>query len=319
MENYEILLKNGADPNLGIEDDGEPILMSIAAISESDEMVIALLKLLLKYGANINATDNSGNNALAIYDMGENLAKFLIENKINVNNVDNDGDTPLHTLEFQSYFYVKLLIDNGANVNAKNHSLITPLMYATHSKITPVEKIKLLLQSEANINDVNDEGDSALHYAAHKGTFEVMNELIKNGANVHAKNNKGYPPLMYTVDSIIEPLEKTKLLLQNKANIEESDNQEFTALHHATRHGSLEVIKELIKNGANVNAKSKTGRTPLMMAVISQEIILGKVLLLLENGANVNDVNNDNVNAIELARANNANPIVIQLLKKYMK
>ena len=78
-------------------------------------------------------------------------------------------------------------------------------------------------------------------------------------------------------------------------------------------------MNELIKNGANVNAKSKTGRTPLMMAVISQEIILGKVLLLLENGANVNDVNNDNVNAIELARANNANPIVIQLLKKYMK
>lgn len=63
-----------------------------------------------------------------------------------------------------------------------------------------------------------------------------------------------------------------------------SQGRTRTPLHWAAQHGHTEVVRTLIDNGTDVNARDVFGRTPLHLAVSHPEIIA----LLLEAGANVN-------------------------------
>ena len=124
---------------------------------------------------------------------------------------------------------IKLLIEAGANVNAKENDGRTPLMCAAdkgHSEI-----VKLLIENGADVNAKNNYGHTSLMCAAGKGHTEIVKLLIEKGANVNAKNNYGRTPLMYAADE-----------------------------------GHTETVKLLIEKGADVNAKDKDGRTPLMCA-----------------------------------------------------
>jgi hypothetical protein len=59
----------------------------------------------------------------------------------------------------------------------------------------PVDAVKLLLESGANPNAKNRKGDTALHIAAHDGRLEVLRELVAGGADVAARNAAGQTAL----------------------------------------------------------------------------------------------------------------------------
>ncbi|TDX51126.1 ankyrin repeat protein [Orenia marismortui] len=58
-------------------------------------------------------------------------------------------------------------------------------------------------------------------------------------------------------------LEVIKLLLKAGADVNSVDENGVTILMHASAVGNLDVVKMLIKNGANVNARAKNGLTAL--------------------------------------------------------
>ena len=91
-------------------------------------------------------------------------------------------------------------------------------------------------------------------------------------------------------------LDSIKLLLENKADINLQDNDGWTALtvslKYLNTNSSLETVKLLLKNGANVNIKNNKGRTPLMVASkYSKEYSSEIVKLLIKYGAEVDDYN----------------------------
>ena len=53
-----------------------------------------------------------------------------------------------------------------------------------------------------------------------------------------------------------------KLLVENGANINVTDDDAETPLHVAAEDGTLEIVKYLVEKGANVNAVNEDGRTP---------------------------------------------------------
>ena len=59
----------------------------------------------------------------------------------------------------------------------------------------------------------------------------------------------------------------------------------FTPLMIAAREGEVEIAEFLVRNGADINAKTRDGHTALMMAVYNRNLDIVK--LLLKNGANV--------------------------------
>ena len=77
----------------------------------------------------------------------------------------------------------------------------------------------------------------------------------------------------------------------------------MTVLERAASNGSVETVKLLIENGADVNAENYSGKTPLMYAATSlkgeDSVIITE--LLIENGADVNAVDNFGQSALDHA------------------
>ena len=69
------------------------------------------------------------------------------------------------------------MIENGADVNAKNFKLVTSLMFA--AGIGDLETVKILIENGADINLKNKDGENALDIAINKGQKETAEFLKK--------------------------------------------------------------------------------------------------------------------------------------------
>lgn len=123
----------------------------------------------------------------------------------------------------------------------------------------------------------------------HANARQVLS-FINAGADVNAIDSLGVTPLHYACAA--GNLSVVKTLVENDANIEaKSFEREETPLFEACSEGKLEVVKYLVKSGALINVLSKRKSTPLHLACEFNYFNIIK--FLIENGAEVNiqDIN----------------------------
>merc|ERR1712212_807390 len=115
---------------------------------------------------------------------------------------------------------VEVLLQNGADVNAKTKDGSTALMMAAGYGQKDI--VKLLLQNNANINVKNKYGTTALMSAAHEGYNDSVEILLQNNADVNLRSNYGHSALYFAVgQSVIlgqEGKAIIELLLQNNTD-----------------------------------------------------------------------------------------------------
>src|SRR5215471_2543085 len=132
---------------------------------------------------------------------------------------DLGKSTPLHhAAGYGTLDIMKLLLDKGADINAKNKRNSTPLHWAIHDEA----KVRLLITRGADINAKQIEGRSPLYQAA----------SLANGASV------------------------VKLLLEKGADPNVATLIGMTPLMAAAVRGDIDVMRTLLDKGANVNAKN---------------------------------------------------------------
>ena len=92
----------------------------------------------------------------------------------------------------------ELLIEMGADVNAKSNNGGTPLRYACVRGY--IDVAELLIENGADVNAKNEcNGGTPLHFACGKGPVNVAELLIENGADVNAEDNDGDTPLRWAM------------------------------------------------------------------------------------------------------------------------
>lgn len=122
-----------------------------------------------------------------------------------------------------------------------------------------------------------------LHVAARRGHREVVELLLRYGADVNVESAFA-TPLHSAVAGNQEEI--VKLLLERGAKVEAADPGGRTALHVAAARGRAGAARLLLKNGANVNAKTtRYGKRPLHMAVSGRHLAVAEILL--SSGASV--------------------------------
>jgi len=170
---------------------------------------------------------------------------------------------------------------------------LRPLHYAVFEN--DLECVRLLIETyHADLNLLDDAGYSPIHLASKYGFIDIMHILIDHGSqiNFHLRTDSNE---LRSTDIMIEPLslclennhiDCARLLIYSGANVNQHYflGYEINLLPYENLH-SLELI---LKHGANPNALSRSGITPLIKA--SREGILGAVILLCRYGANVNYV-----------------------------
>jgi ankyrin repeat protein len=117
-----------------------------------------------------------------------------------------------------------------------------------------------LSSSPADANStVNNHGQTALHYAAMNGDIRKIQLLLKAGADINRLDNKHRSPLYVALNfpRIIHSLDILRLLIANGANVNIPDDRGFTPLHRACLLGDLTIITIILQSKAMVNVRDK--------------------------------------------------------------
>jgi serine/threonine-protein phosphatase 6 regulatory ankyrin repeat subunit B len=160
--------------------------------------------------------------------------------------------------------------------------------------------------------DAHEHGTTALMMASRYGQREIVELLIKKGADVHAENDDGYTAL--TVAVAYDP-NIVDLLLKNGADFNYKDKDGRTVLMHLAAHlGNEKMLALLLDKGADLHEKDKTGTTVLMMAANHGHSDI--VDFLLEKGMDINEKNNFGDTALMYAAEGRQKDIVNLLTAK---
>jgi ankyrin repeat protein len=199
--------------------------------------------------------------------------KTLIAAGADVNQEDDMmGFTPLALAIWNNNSeIVQLLISNKANINYRSKKRgLTPLMEALN--LNHIDLAKLLIDRGADINIKSNDGSTALIFAAGRSK-EAVELLLSKGADINVRNNNNLGVFTNCVMGLFVgyvSYDLAELLLEKGADINEENTNEYmageTPIFLVAGEDNEELIKFLIKNGANVNAKSKEGKTPLSIA-----------------------------------------------------
>ncbi len=157
----------------------------------------------------------------------DSVRTLVAANRNAVNSADLDGTRPLHwAIRADEVEIVDLLIRSGADANAPDRLGITPLYLAAMNGSGPI--LRKLLDAGANANQIEKTGESILMVATRTGEVDAVRALLEHGAN----------------PNIAEP----QLLL--------------TPLMLAAEAGYTDIVADLIKDGADIQVRTRTGATP---------------------------------------------------------
>ncbi len=330
IETVKLLLDRGADPNALAEGDSTPLYRAIITESPCLEMV----KLLLKYDADPDCCTEGDDTALycAVDWYLESpepcpnhseLISILLANKANPDCHTKGKNTPLYmAANCKNAFLVSVLLEAGADVNAKAPGGDTPLLAASQRKPSQYRNIengnlyhiiKTLLAHNA------DSPYTLVHWnALIQATFiakkppDLLIEYIKAG--IDPDSRIGYEHLLYQAVEHHYPIAYLKQLLEYPLHLD-SYSDRWNPLWIAAKNGNTDALRLLLEKGADPDASTHGNDWPLIAAIKNNH--LKSVKLLLQHGAKPDRFINSKWHPLTRALEDNAHDKIVAALLRY--
>ncbi|XP_034017620.1 kinase D-interacting substrate of 220 kDa B isoform X2 [Thalassophryne amazonica] len=234
--------------------------------------------------------------------------------------MDTTTSIKMTTLAIQNLFsYVeeenlsalKAHLDRFKEVDGRSDNGQTPLMLAAEQG--SLEIVQELIRRGANVNLDDVDCWSALISAAKEGHVEVVTEFLENSAYIEHRDMGGWTALMWAAYK--GRVEVTKVLLEHGAN-PNTTGQQYSVypIIWAAGRGHTDIVKLLLNSGAKVNCSDKYGTTPLIWA--ARKGHFDCVMHLLENGADVDQEGANSMTALIVAVRGGYTDVVKELLKR---
>lgn len=278
----EVLLDHHANI-LAVANDGlQPLFLA----SLNGHLEVA--ELLLNRGADVLARNEEGWAPLyaAVFCGHEALATLLLERGADHSTANSHGTTPLlMAIDLELFEMTKLLLDHGADIEYPRSP--SPLQRATHWANLKI--VNLLLANGAVLEKKNNSGMTPLYLASEEGHDNMIGFLLARGANQKTRSNKGFTPLHAAVAA--GHTESVKLLLDHGVGVDDQENScRQTPRCIAAVEGHVEIAEQLMQKGANPSSYDDHNWTPLHAAAFYGHLDI--VRLLVSQGANFEDQRN---------------------------
>jgi ankyrin repeat protein len=336
----ELLTARGADLNVKNNDGFAPLHYAVSSRplswwetrvgDSSTPNDLAIVQLLLAHGADVNAKTNDGRSSMNILldenrteMMGLLLAKgaavpsihvaammgdvdrvkAFLEDGTDVNTKGKDGQTPLHVAASNKKKDVaELLISRGADVNAKDDRTCMPLFYAVISN--DANMVELLVSKRADVHYSPEKGYPPLHFAVWFENKDLVEILVDHGARFDVEDPDGWTAFRYAVSQGNRDI--VDLFIAEGADV--------SSLPLAACEGNLARVKEVVEQGADVNAQDKFGWTPFYWAASLGRTQVAK--FLMDKGADVRTAATDGGTTLHQAAQAGDRELVELLLSK---
>ncbi|CAC5368801.1 unnamed protein product [Mytilus coruscus] len=283
-----------------------------------------ITELFLNNGADINQTNNNGQNALHLScknSSDENrfqTVQMLIRYGIEVNTLDNLKRSPLHHAcqNAKTSNIIGLLVAQNAVLKEHDFQGMCPIHYLLdhHHLFDPgdvtlfLAGVDKLLQREDCADVTDAAGKTPLHYAAEKTTDRIVSFLLKRGSNANISDGFGRTPLHFA-----NSVETCSVLISGGCTPGVKDFWGQAAIHLATERKHIEIVEEMMNYGSNFDGGDVKGRTILHIAASNGSDNI--VRLLLQKGMNANITDNHSSTPLHIATWNDNTSTVDLLLE----
>ncbi|MBO7081692.1 MAG: ankyrin repeat domain-containing protein [Neisseriaceae bacterium] len=247
IEQARSLIKQGAYVNFRYGNRNVP-LHAVKSIN--------MTNLLIEKGGDPNIQDNDKDNALDNAHLKGNIEVAAHLKKKGVTG-QNINDLLVRTIKANLTNNTLGLLKSGADANVRNHGGETPLMVLAFHHDNP-EIAKILIDHGADIEAKDNSNDTPVIEAAWGGRPNLTKLLIEKGAKVNAQSANGKTPLHWASENLPNGspsitaegrLAVVQILLENKANVNAKDSQGYTPLDLATKSEKSDIASLLKKHG----------------------------------------------------------------------
>ncbi|KAE8443266.1 hypothetical protein EG329_002054 [Mollisiaceae sp. DMI_Dod_QoI] len=267
----QFLLENGANPDGASGNRAPPLLKAV------ERNNIGIVHLLLKYGANPETADKKGRTALmtAAWKNHWNILELLIKKGADINAKDGRGRNILHNLGADKQMMwgdsvVELLLAHNIVIDGEDGSDKlgrSPLHWAcaTGKRGLAEQLLTRPRGPRASVYAVEMRGKTPLHLAAAHDWDDIVELLLKHGADVQAKSDGSWTPLHNACEIGSEKI--VRILLNANSDVNAKLLNGMTALHIAAQGGHLEVVKCLLERPeVKRTVRDSFGSTPFLRA-----------------------------------------------------
>ncbi|KAL8563955.1 hypothetical protein ACOMHN_025286 [Nucella lapillus] len=262
---------------------------------------VAAITRLVQGGVNVNTRYSHKLTPLHVaccYGMTE-AVQALLDLKADINAQDSGKATPLYTACASRHpEVVKLLMSRGADPNLADSDGDTPLALAcTHSDYSVV--YQLLLPNydkppsdrdnpdctQVDVNLRNNDRISPLHIACKYKDVNIVDLLVNKNARLLARDKNEETPFFIACSTnnvevvayLFDHITKTTYRIQRIVNVK--NKRDHTPLHVACHGGHLDIVKQLVRKGADLLAADIWGETPFFKACFYNRDMIVKYLL----------------------------------------
>jgi len=206
------------------------------------------------------------------------------------------------------------LLGAGANADAVDDELMTPLMYVLKGGPAGWQTAEQLLSHTTQFSVTDCCSRTYLWYAAGWADEQLLSTLQQRGILIDSLDDDNRSPLMHAADNV--NVKAVRWLLAQGAEVHTADFGGMTALMLASWYdrdpkrnktlwdnpsAQMETVELLLAAGADVNAVDKRGETALMYAAVVDAADIAR--LLLEAGAFPAHKNKEGKTALDIAAA----------------
>ena len=246
-----LLLDHGADANIASADGNSPMHRAVS------NGFFYIAKRLVEKGSDVNLQNKEGITPLflGVKNKHEQLIKLLIENEADV------------TIGYKENYTERIQLVRGKD---KGRAAWHYVLVKKHLLGLFLKRVK---GGRVNVAEFGDILQSGWGKDPPKGT---TNKILKK-YDFQFKKIPGVT-LLHIASEQINESEIIDLLVKSGANVNARDAEGFTPLHMAAIHGNLKIVKKLVDLEADVNIITTDGKNAAELAHLNEELEIEEYL-----------------------------------------